>query len=44
MISRYSGTSGGGGCKITVKSSFGSVIAGHNLQIDTSKKKKSATI
>lgn len=42
--SRYSGSSGGGGSKITVKSSFGSVVAGHDLQVDTSGKKKSATI
>jgi hypothetical protein len=41
---KYSGTSGGGGTKINVKSSFGSVVAGHDLQIDTSGKKKSATI
>jgi hypothetical protein len=41
---RYSGTSGSGGNKITVKSSFGSVIAGHDLQVDTSGKKKSASI
>jgi hypothetical protein len=44
MTSRYSGTSGGGSSKITVHSSFGSVIAGHDLQVDTSGKKKSATI
>ena len=44
MTSKYSGTSGGGSSKITVKSSFGSVIAGHDLQVDTSTKKKSATI
>lgn len=42
--SKYSGTSGGGATKITIKSSFGSVITGHDLQVDTSKKKKSATI
>jgi hypothetical protein len=44
MTTRYSGTSGGGSSKITVRSSFGSVIAGHDLQVDTSSKKKSATI
>ena len=42
--SRYSGSSGSGASKVNVKSSFGSVIAGHDLQVDTSKKKKSATI
>ena len=42
--SRYSGTSGGGAGKINIRSSFGSVVAGHNLQIDTSSKKKKATI
>ena len=44
MGSRYSGTSGNGASKITVRNSFGSVTAGHDLQVDTSKKKKSATI
>ncbi len=44
MTSKYSGTSGSGGNKLTVHSSFGTVIAGHDLQVDTSKKKKSATI
>jgi hypothetical protein len=44
MTSRYSGTSGSGGAKLTVHSSFGTVVAGHDLQVDTSKKKKSATI
>ena len=42
--SRYSGTSGSGSSKITIKSSFGSVVAGHDLQVDTSSKKKKATI
>lgn len=44
MTSKFSGTSGNGGTRISVKSSFGSVIAGHDLQVDTSGKKKSATI
>jgi hypothetical protein len=44
MTSRYSGTSGGGSSKVNVRSSFGSVIAGHDLQVDTSGKKKSVTI
>ena len=44
MTSKYSGTSGSGGIKLTVRSSFGSVIVGHDLQVDTSGKKKSATI
>ena len=34
----YSGTSGGGGLKIKVRSSFGSITAGHNLEVDMSKK------
>jgi hypothetical protein len=41
---KYSGTSGSGSNKINIHSSFGTVIAGHDLQVDTSKKKKSATI
>ena len=44
MTSHYSGTSGGGSNKIKVHSSFGSVVAGHDLQIDTSKKKKGVEI
>ena len=44
MTTKYSGTSGSGGNKINIHSSFGTVIAGHDLQVDTSKKKKSATI
>jgi hypothetical protein len=36
---RYSGTSGSGGTKVTVNSSYGEVIVGHDLKIDTSKKK-----
>ena len=41
---KYSGKSGSGGNKISVHSSFGSITAGHDLQVDTSGKKKSATI
>ncbi|HUS03467.1 MAG TPA: hypothetical protein VMY77_17125, partial [Chitinophagaceae bacterium] len=41
---KYSGRSGSGGNIINVKSSFGSITAGHDLQVDTSGKKKSATI
>lgn len=37
---RYNGSSGSGSSKITVKSSFGSIIAGHNMQVDLSEKKK----
>jgi hypothetical protein len=36
----YSGTSGGGGAKIKVSSSFGQTTAGHDLQVDMSEKKK----
>ena len=42
--SRYTGTSGSGAGKINIRSSFGSVVAGHDLQVDTSSKKKKATI
>lgn len=38
---RYNGTSGSGSCRIKVQSSFGSVIAGHNMQVDLTEKKKS---
>jgi len=37
---RYSGTSGSGGTKVTVNSSYGEVIVGHDLKVDTSAKKK----
>lgn len=37
---RYNGTSGSGGCKIKVQSSFGEIIAGHDMQVDLSEKKK----
>jgi hypothetical protein len=37
---KYTGTSGGGSCKIKVRSSFGGIIAGHNMQVDLSEKKK----
>lgn len=36
----YSGTSGGGGAKIKVSSSFGQTTAGHDLQVDMTEKKK----
>jgi hypothetical protein len=36
----YTGTSGSGGTKLTVHSSFGEVIAGHNMQVDVTEKKK----
>lgn len=35
---QYSGTSGGGALKIKVRSSFGAITAGHNLQVDMTKK------
>jgi hypothetical protein len=38
---KYTGTSGGGSCKIKIHSSFGEIIAGHNMQVDLSEKKKS---
>ena len=41
---KYAGKSGSGGNKISIHSSFGSITAGHDLQVDTSGKKKSATI
>jgi hypothetical protein len=37
----YTGTSGSGGCRIKVNSSFGEIITGHNIQVDLSEKKKS---
>jgi hypothetical protein len=37
---RYSGTSGSGGLKIRIKSSFGAITAGHNLQVDMTEKSK----
>lgn len=42
--SSFSGKAGGGDNKITIHSSFGSVIAGHDLKIEKMKKKKSANI
>jgi len=44
MTTKYSGTSGSGSIKLNVRSSFGTVVAGHNLQVDMIKKKKSAAI
>lgn len=38
---KYSGSSGGGSCKIKVDSSFGEVVLGHDLKVDLSEKKKS---
>ena len=38
--SSYSGKSGNGDVKITVNSSFGSVVAGHDLKVDMDKKEK----
>jgi hypothetical protein len=37
---RYTGTSGSGGAKINVSSSFGQTVVGHNLQVDMSDKNK----
>ena len=37
---KYTGTSGGGGTKVTINSSFGSVIAGHDLNVDMTEKRK----
>lgn len=38
---RYSGISGSGGCKVKIRSSFGEVVAGHDLKVDFSEKKRS---
>lgn len=40
----YSGKSGNGSTKVKIRSSFSTVTAGHDLKVDTFKKKKSATI
>lgn len=37
---RYTGSSGTGSTKIKANSSFGEIVAGHNLQVDLAKKKK----
>ncbi len=37
---KYTGTSGSGNCKVKISSSFGSVIAGHDLKVDLSQKNK----
>jgi hypothetical protein len=39
----YKGVSGSGGGKIRIHSSFGEIIAGHNLQVDMTEKKKTKT-
>lgn len=36
----YTGVSGSGGSKVTVNSSFGEIVIGHNLQVDMTKKRK----
>jgi hypothetical protein len=38
---KYSGTSGSGASKLKISSSFGEIIAGHDLQVDLDKKHKS---
>jgi len=38
---RYTGTSGSGSTKIKVDSSFGEIVAGHDLQVDLTEKHKS---
>jgi hypothetical protein len=35
----YTGTSGSGSSKVKVESSFGEIIAGHNMQVDMTEKK-----
>jgi len=40
---RYTGTSGGGSAKLKVNSSFGEIIAGHDLKVDLSEKHKTKT-
>jgi hypothetical protein len=37
---KYSGTSGSGGAKLKISSSFGEIIAGHDMQVDLSEKHK----
>lgn len=39
----YKGTSGGGTAKVKINSSFGEIVAGHNLEVDLSKKNKNKT-
>ncbi len=36
----YKGTSGNGAAKVKINSSFGEIVAGHDLQVDLSKKNK----
>ena len=38
--SSYKGTSGGGGAKVEINSSFGEIVLGHNLQVDVTEKNK----
>ncbi|MDP4261883.1 MAG: hypothetical protein Q8941_05075 [Bacteroidota bacterium] len=38
--SEFSGTSGSGAAKLKIESSFGEIIAGHDLQVDLKKKEK----
>ncbi len=40
---RYTGTSGSGSSKLKIESSFGEIIAGHNMQVDMTEKKKAKT-
>jgi len=37
---RYTGTSGSGSSKVKISSSFGEIIAGHDLKVDMTEKKK----
>jgi hypothetical protein len=39
----YKGVSGGGAAKVKINSSFGEIVAGHDLQVDFSKKHKTKT-
>ena len=39
----YTGTSGSGSSKVKVSSSFGEIIAGHNMTVDMTEKKKNKT-
>ncbi len=39
----YKGVSGSGSGKVKIRSSFGEIVAGHNLQVDMTEKKKSKT-
>lgn len=37
---QFNGTSGSGSCRIKANCSFGEIVAGHNLQVDLTEKKK----